>query len=41
MLAVNLSGKDGFCRLYNGKVYQCSIKLVAVDMPTKFNYKIK
>ena len=40
MWAVNLSGKDGFCRSYNGKVYQCS-ELVAFDMPTKFNRKTK
>ena len=40
MWAVNLLSKDGFCRLHEGKVYQCS-ELVAFDMPTKFNYKTK
>ena len=31
MWAVNLSVKDGFCRSYNVKVYQCS-ELVAFDI---------
>ena len=40
MWAVNYRVKTVFYRLHEGKVYQCS-ELLAVDMPTKFNYKTK